>query len=70
MTLGIHCQATELKESCHYSKKSLKPPRRAAQLQSFPTPGAMAVTLEVLAVLYALGHHGKGVTPEHLMETA
>lgn len=29
----------------------------------------MAMTLEVLAVLYVLGHHGKGVTPEHLMET-
>ena len=29
----------------------------------------MAVTLEVLAVLYVLGRHGNGVTPEHLMET-
>lgn len=65
MNFGLHRQVPELKESCHHNKNP-SCLLWESWLQSFPSTGAMAVTLEILAVLYTLGCHGKGVTPEHI----
>lgn len=66
MTFRLHRQVPELKESCHHDKNPSIPLLWESWLQSFPSTGAMAVTLEILAVLYTLCCHGKGVTPERI----